>query len=166
MNKAECLLEQLLSEEKIVTPILKRFIEDDIEKQEKNPIYSDTIIREIIMGAQEFEYHMRKFISVNKIEFEENLWKSMGGKLLSEIDNIKKFEPKQISILREIVELRNWVVHGIYEEEKEYNRKHANCSWVVDGKEWYQYYHKRLAITKHLIFEAIDFFTGASNVIS
>lgn len=157
MNKAECLLEQLLSEEKIVTPILKRFIEDYIEKQKKNPNYSDTIIGEIIMGAQEFEYHMREFISDNKIEFEENLWKSMGGELLSEIDNLKKFEPKQISILREIVGLRNWVVHGIYKEKKEYNGKHAD---------WCQYYYKRLAITKHLISEAIDFFTGAANVIS
>jgi len=46
--------------------------------------------------------------------------------------------------LRKIIEYRNWVVHDLYEQERQ-------------GKFLNDYRNSKLAVTKYLLFEAIDF---------
>lgn len=58
------------------------------------------------------------------------------------------------------------VVHEIYDEEQEYNKTHKIAFCVINAQEWLEYYRAKLAATKNLIYEAIDFFVGANNVIS
>lgn len=155
MFEKDSLIEQILSNTDTVSKFLKDNIEKDIEKQVNDTRYSDTIIKEIIMSAQEFEFLMRNYI-INKNKFvAENLWKFAGGDLLKEIENTKEFKPVHIAILRKAVELRNWVVHKIYEEKQKFSY----------SPEWIKYYREKLSITKYFIFEAIDFFTDAANII-
>jgi hypothetical protein len=87
------------------------------------------------------------------------------GKLIAKIEKNGEFTPRQMDVLRKIVGLRNWVVHEIYEEEREYNKTHSIGFLLVDARDWITYYRTKLAATKSMMYEAVDCFNGAASLI-
>lgn len=158
MNKIDEQIKSLLSKnEGIGQKELEIRIKDAIEKLETNFQYRSGILGEIILSSQEFSYRMRKFISNNSIDFKGDIWKSKStnGKLLNSIKCSGKIKDKTIELLWVIIQLRNWAVHDIYKEESNY----------INKQSWNEYYFRKLAVTKLLISEAIDYFDDVDSII-
>jgi hypothetical protein len=116
-------------------------IKEDIDFMFKDCFYYLRIIGEIVLSAQQFEGCLRTYLDMNGIN-ESNIWRT--GKLLTELGNRGLFNEREVEILRKIVEYRNWVAHEIYKQEEQrlFLNDYRNC---------------KLAATKHLLLEAIDF---------
>jgi len=142
-------------------------IHHDIAAQHENHLYSDTLIRKIIISSQELESLLREFIKKNGIHVSD-LWKQTGGKLLTDIAESGMFDAKQIDVLFKIIDFRNWVIHEIYGEAQKFGGDSPTAfgDAAPNTTEWTNHYRRKLAVTKSLMHEAVDLFKGTANVLS
>jgi hypothetical protein len=133
---------------------LEQRILNDIKK-EIDTMFSDSkyylhLIGEIVLNAQKFEICLRKYLGMNKVK-ESNIWQT--GKLITITEEKGFFTAQEVETLRKIVEYRNWVVHKLYKQE-------------TKGLLFNEYRNSKLVITKHMIYEAIDFVNDKIEKIS
>lgn len=153
-------LQQILGERTNLEQRIIDNIQGEVDKAFTDIFHHLHLIGEIVLNAQQFEGCLRKYLSMNGVN-ESNIWRT--GKLITVLETKKLFTERETEILRKIIELRNWVVHELYEQEQQ--RLFLN-----------DYRDKKLAVTKHFLYEAIDFVndkidkqngrSGVANVIN
>lgn len=115
-------------------------IKKDVELCNTDGLYYRRLIGEIVENAQDFERALKDYLSMNGFA-EEEVWNKGSGKLLSKAQEKGLFSNTEIDIIRKIIDYRNWTIHELHIDEK--------------AKD-FNYRNQKLAVTKHMLFEAID----------
>lgn len=121
------------------------------------------VLSSIILGGQELEYLLKKNQGLDPIKAKKSF-----GILIKEFleSNTDLVNAHQKVLIESIVELRHWVIHKIYAEEKKYIEQNSDSFGIVNMKDWWNYYFMKLAITKNAIFELIDYFNGCPSIVA
>jgi len=134
---------------------------NDLKKLRTDYKYANELINIIGRSFQELEILIRGYLFKKGLPQKRTKRKPQLSTFLKEIDEANTFSKKQMITLRKIIKLRNWLTHDVIKEERAYTKKHINSfSGIVNMNEWTNYYYTKVAITKNMLYEAIDLFNN------